>query len=140
VEFLGHLDRSALELALARAWVQAVPSRWEEPFGLVAAEAMMRGTAVVASDAGGLTEQVTDGETGYLVTAGDASLLAQTLEGVLINRDLAEKLGAAGRRYALAELTEERHVERMLAVYAELAGHCANNRTGTMSISTVNRE
>jgi len=52
VDFSGHLDSMAMEDALASAWVQAVPSLWEEPFGLVAAESMMRGTAVVASDAG----------------------------------------------------------------------------------------
>jgi len=122
VDFLGHLDRAALEQALACAWVQAVPSRWEEPFGLVAAEALMRGTAVVASRAGGLAEGVAEGETGYLVPAGDTLALAQALERVLLNRGLAERLGAAGRRWALAELTEERYMERMLTIYQELAG------------------
>ena len=40
VDFLGHLAQDQAEHALGAAWVQAVPSRWEEPFGLVAAEAM----------------------------------------------------------------------------------------------------
>ncbi|MGH9817450.1 MAG: glycosyltransferase family 4 protein, partial [Candidatus Acidiferrales bacterium] len=35
VAFLGHLEQAELERVLAPAWVQAVPSRWEEPFGLV---------------------------------------------------------------------------------------------------------
>ena len=120
VDFLGHLERGAVEAALASAWVQAVPSRWEEPFGLVAAEAMMRGTATVASRSGGLTEQIIDGETGYLVAPGDPTALAQGLARVLGDRALAEGMGAAGRRRALAELTEERHLDRMLAVYGEL--------------------
>jgi glycosyltransferase involved in cell wall biosynthesis len=47
VERLGHLPRAELDSRLGGAWVQAVPSLWEEPFGLVAAEAMMRGVAVV---------------------------------------------------------------------------------------------
>ncbi len=122
VDFLGHLDPPAMEAALEPAWVQAVPSRWEEPFGLVAAEAMMRGTAVVASCAGGLTEQICDGETGYLVTPGDASALAEALERVLLDRGLAERLGAAAHKWALAELTEERHVDRILSHYEALAG------------------
>ena len=121
VEFLGHLQRSAMERALSRAWVQAVPSRWEEPFGLVAAEAMMRGTAVVASRLGGLSEFVVDGVTGYGVPPGDASTLAETLLRVLSDRKLAELLGETARRFALAELTELRFTERFIDLYQRLA-------------------
>jgi len=120
VEFVGHVDRATAEQILDVCWLQAVPSVWEEPFGLVAAEAMMRGTAVVASGSGGLTEQVVDGETGYLVPPGDASALAHALERVVVDRDLAERLGDAGRRRALAELTEDRYVDRILAIYARM--------------------
>jgi glycosyltransferase involved in cell wall biosynthesis len=142
VDFLGHLDHAALEGALAPAWVQAVPSRWEEPFGLVAAEAMMRGTAVVASRGGGLAEQVVDGETGVLVPAGDALALARALHSTLVDRELAERLGAAGRRRALAELSEERYVERFLAIYEELAGGasaCASPSQGRAGGRSVAR-
>ena len=51
VSLLGYLAHDDLEPALGKAWVHAVPSLWEEPFGLTAAEAMMRGTAVVATAA-----------------------------------------------------------------------------------------
>jgi glycosyltransferase involved in cell wall biosynthesis len=97
--------------------VQAVPSRWEEPFGLVAAEAMMRGTAVVASENGGLAEQVEPGATGYLAPAGDAGALARALERVVRARDLAERMGASARVRALAELTIDRHVDRVVAAH-----------------------
>ncbi len=119
VDFLGHLEQERAERALGAAWVQAVPSRWEEPFGLVAAEAMMRGTAVVASERGGPTEQVVHGETGCLVAAGDARALASALERVVRDRDLAEKMGASARVRALAELTIDRHVDRVVSAYAE---------------------
>lgn len=121
VQFLGHLDRTDMEHALSTAWVQAVPSRWEEPFGLVAAEAMMRGTAVVASRLGGLSELVVDGVTGYGVPPGDASRLAETLLRVLSDRELAERLGGTARRFALAELTELRFTERFIDLYQRLA-------------------
>jgi glycosyltransferase involved in cell wall biosynthesis len=119
VDFVGHLPQAGMEQALGTAWVQAVPSRWEEPFGLVAAEAMIRGTAVVASSGGGLAEQVVVGETGFLAPAGDAHALAAALETVVRDRDLAERLGAAARVRALSELTLDRHVERVLAAHAE---------------------
>ena len=84
-----------MERALGTAWVQAVPSVWEEPFGLVAAEAMMRGTATVTSRIGGLTEFGVEGDTGYSVPAGDATALAEALRRIVTDRRLAE---AARRR------------------------------------------
>ena len=120
VDFLGHLTQDAMERALAGVWAQAIPSRWEEPFGLVAAEAMMRGTAVAASASGGLTEQVAQGETGFLAPPGDAPALAAALECIVRDRDFAERLGAAARTRAVAELTFDRHVDRIVDTYRAL--------------------
>lgn len=120
VEFLGHRSREEIEGAVADAWVQAVPSRWEEPFGLVAAEAMMRGTAVVASESGGLGEQVRDVETGYTVPPGDPGALTVALLRILRDREQAEAMGRAGRARALAEFSEDRMVERFEQLYAQL--------------------
>lgn len=120
VTLLGHRPREELEQLLASAWVQAVPSQWEEPFGIVAAEAMMRGTAVVASNVGGLSEQIRDGETGFTVPPRDADALADALLRILRDRPLAEQMGKAGRAVALAEFTEDRVVERFLQLYEGL--------------------
>ena len=122
VTFTGHLDAGELERVLAPVWVQAVPSIWEEPFGLVAAEAMMRGTAVVATAGAGLGEQVVEDDTGHLVPAGDVRALASALESVLLDRERAERMGRAGREKALREFSEERHVERVLEIYDEMLG------------------
>ena len=120
VRFLGHLSRDGLEAAFAGAWVQAVPSTWEEPFGIVAAEAMVRGTAVVASSVGGLTEQVADGETGLLAPPGDVGAWAEALLRVLADRDLAERMGRAGRRRGRADFTEDRMVDQFAALYPDV--------------------
>ena len=109
-----------MEALLARAWVQAVPSLWEEPFGLVAAEAMMRGTAVVATCTGGLSEQVRPGETGLLVPAGDADALAAALLRILKDRSLAEDMGARGRDVALSQFRQELVVDRFEQLYTRL--------------------
>lgn len=58
VRFLGRLDADALAAARRDAAVVLVPSRWEEPFGMVALEALADGVPVLASAIGGLPELV----------------------------------------------------------------------------------
>ncbi|MGH9672585.1 MAG: glycosyltransferase, partial [Bryobacteraceae bacterium] len=103
-------------------WVQVIPSTWEEPFGLVAPEAMMRGTAVIASASGGLPESVVDGETGLLFPPGDAQSLSRALRTVLANKDVAESMGRAGRESALDRFSESRFAENALSLYRQAAG------------------
>jgi glycosyltransferase involved in cell wall biosynthesis len=121
VKMLGHISRDELERNFAHAWVQVVPSRWEEPFGLVAAEAMMRGTAVIASDTGGLQEFVSPLETGLLVPPQNPEALADALLLVLENRRLAESLGQHGRIFALRHLTEDAFVNRFIGLYESIS-------------------
>ena len=56
VEVLGWLDRRRLSAAYRRAAVVVMPSRWQEPFGLVGLEALTLGTPVAAWDSGGVRE------------------------------------------------------------------------------------
>lgn len=114
VTWLGHVGRDALEAALAPAWVHAVPSVWDEPFGIVAAEALMRGTAAVVSRSGGLAEIVEDGVTGRTVPPSDVAALAAALRDTLGDRECAERLGHAGRARALATYSDDVYVDRML--------------------------
>ena len=53
-EWLGRLPRDGLRALMARSAVLLLPVRWDEPFGLVAAEAQMAGCPVVAYRRGGL--------------------------------------------------------------------------------------
>ena len=132
VRFGGHLEYRTMERLLDRAWVQVVPSRWEEPFGLTAAEGMMRGTAVIASDAGGLTEQVVDGVTGRLYPAEDPVALSRHLDELLAKRAECEALGAAGRRRALERFTLDLHVDRMVELYDEIGSMDSGGSSGSI--------
>ena len=60
-------------------------------------EAMALARPVVASDVGGTRDQVVDGETGYLVPAGDGAAITQALLALATDREQAERMGAAGR-------------------------------------------
>jgi glycosyltransferase involved in cell wall biosynthesis len=110
----GHLPRATLDQQLDAAWVQAVPSVWAEPFGFTTAEAMMRGTAVIATATGASPTMVEGERTGVLVPALDEERLAAALLRLLTDRDLAERMGAAGRKRALAEFSDERFTDRFL--------------------------
>jgi glycosyltransferase involved in cell wall biosynthesis len=90
---LGYVTEAQRGDLLAGAAVVAVPSLYEG-FGLVAAEAMLAGTPVVASDRGSHPEVV--GSAGLLVPASDPSALAAALEQVLTDHALADRLAAAG--------------------------------------------
>jgi glycosyltransferase involved in cell wall biosynthesis len=129
VDMPGHLPRQEMERRFAAAWVQVVPSRWPEPFGLVAAEGLMRGTPVVASDTGGLSEIVDHGRTGFLVPPGDPQALAGALEHLLVNRQQAEEIGAAGRQVALERYGQTAYVNAILQIYQEILQDQGGDRT-----------
>jgi glycosyltransferase involved in cell wall biosynthesis len=82
VTFTGALTPAAVEGELASAWALVAPSRWAEPFGLVAVEAIVRGVPVVASAHGGLADSVEDGVSGLLVPNGNVDALARALVAV----------------------------------------------------------
>ncbi|HSF08584.1 MAG TPA: glycosyltransferase family 4 protein [Nitrospirales bacterium] len=124
VSMPGRLNRNDLENLSKTAWVQAVPSRWAEPFGLVAAEAMMQGRAVVASATGGLQEIIEHGRTGFLVPPDDTEALAEKLSVLLLDQRLAETMGNAARSVARIRLSLARQVDEFVGVYEQLvAGH-----------------
>jgi glycosyltransferase involved in cell wall biosynthesis len=73
------VPRTALWEAMARAAAVLCPSRWDEPFGLAAAEAQACGTPVVAFRRGGLAEVIMDNVTGFLVPPDDVRAAAAAL-------------------------------------------------------------
>lgn len=120
ITWLGHLSRENMEHEFERVWVQAAPSLWNEAFGNVATEASMRGTAVVCTATGGLAEIVVDGKTGFQVSPGDHQQLAIALENIVSDKQIAEKIGMAGRQRALAEFSENKSVSKLLQLYERL--------------------
>jgi glycosyltransferase involved in cell wall biosynthesis len=73
------VPRTSLWEAMARAAVVVCPARWDEPFGMAAAEAQACGTPVVAFRRGGLSEVIMDGVTGFLVPADDLGAAAEAV-------------------------------------------------------------
>jgi glycosyltransferase involved in cell wall biosynthesis len=94
----GYRDYPAVLDAMARAAIVVVPSRWAEPFGLTALEALGAGATLVVSRRGGLPE--IGGDAAVYIDPEDAGSLASTL--VALARDPARRgvLGEAGRQRA----------------------------------------
>jgi glycosyltransferase involved in cell wall biosynthesis len=120
-EFVGELAPHERDALVAGARACLMLGAWPEPFGLVAIESMVTGTPVIARRAGGLTETIRHGETGFLVddlTEAEAAVeRAGSLDRVAI------------REYALSTFSPELMVDRYEAVYTQLADrHAAAGR------------
>ena len=119
VIWLARLPNRAVIQLLTHATVFACPSLYE-PLGIVNLEAMACGTAVVASRVGGIPEVVVDGETGLLVPPGDPAALADALNVLVHDPDLAVAMGSRGRKRALADFGWAAIAAQTAALYAEL--------------------
>lgn len=127
------LPRPDVRQVLTHATVFVCPSVYE-PFGLVNAEAMACGTAVVASAVGGIPEVVVDGETGLLVgfeprpdgspadPARFASDLSSAIDELLADPGRATRMGAAGRLRVLEHFDWEGVAQRTVQLYRSLLG------------------
>lgn len=105
-------------------WMQAmdvvVHASDREPFGIVVVEAMALGKPVVAGDAGGPTEIITDGVDGLLAPFGDAPALARAIGRFLDDPAFAARCGAAAHRRA-QDFSAERYAARLVEAVRELA-------------------
>ena len=140
--WLGHVSRAEMEKAFDAVWVQAVPSLWAEPFGNVTTEAMMRKTVVVASAVGAQPEIVgpmaaRGDSAGVLVPPGDEERWAAALLPILQERSVAERLGAAGRRRAIAHFSQQRCVDDFLALYNTLIQGTQTNASASQYAMTT---
>jgi glycosyltransferase involved in cell wall biosynthesis len=105
VDWRGEVDGATRDKLMVGALATVMLGAWPEPFGLVAIESMATGTPVIGRRAGGLTETVDHGVTGFLVDDVDEAALA-------VNRV------ARLARDRIASITRERFsAERMIDAY-----------------------
>lgn len=120
VQLVGRISRAELGGFLGGARFAVVPSIFEEPFGLAAAEAMGHGLPVIASRIGGLEGLVTDGVDGFRVAPGDAAALAERMALLWNDPALAARMGAAARARAVHDFDPGTHCDRLEHLYGEL--------------------
>ena len=119
VDFVGPVeDRAAFFAACDIAWV---PSR-QEPFGLVACEAMTCGVPVVAARVGGLPEILDPPHAGICVPPANPAALASVTAALLDDRERYARLSRAGFERAADEFSASRMGARTRQVYREVLG------------------
>jgi len=111
VRLLGHLGQRELATVVGRARVAVVTPAWEEPYGLVAAEAMACGTPVAAVRRGAMPE-VLDASSGRLAEPDDTEDLARAVSEAA-ELDRAGVRESACRRFGHARMVDQ--YERLYA-------------------------
>ena len=121
IKFHGAMKQFELPALYQRALAVVVPSS-EEGLGLVAVEAQLCETPVIAFNSGGLPDVVQHDRTGYLVQERSAAALAGGIRSVLDRTDSGAALGQAGRLHALATFAPESVARRYADLYRSVVG------------------
>lgn len=119
--FTGWLSPTGIRAELRQARALVFPSLWYETLGLVTIEAAAAGVPSIVADGCAATDWVRHGENGVHFTHGSASSLAIRMQELANDDTLVRRLGAAAyRQYWQEPWTRERHVTRLLEIYASL--------------------
>lgn len=120
LRYLGYLER--VEDLYLTSDIIVMPSRWQEPLGLIGIEAGACGRPVVATRSGGIPEVVVEGETGYLVEIGDVEALAERTARLIGDASLRKRMGEAARRRVESGFTTA-PVRVLESIYQRMVGY-----------------
>lgn len=120
VKFLGEINNEDLPLFYNLSDVFCMPSLYDkeagdvEGFGIVFIEAQACETPTIGSNTGGISDAIRDNKDGYLVNPESNQELASKITKLLMNNDLVQKFGKAGREKVIKEHSWSKLVERLL--------------------------
>lgn len=109
VLFLDAMAQAKLAVRMGKSRVCVLPSL-SEALGRVVIEAMATYTPVIGSNVGGIPDMVRDGESGFLVTPGDETMLAEKIRWVLEHPEEAKVMGRKGRAFAEKFFSTEAYI------------------------------
>ena len=117
VEMTGTVSAERCAELISHARAVLLPSAWEEPFGLVAIEAMAAGVAPVAAAHGAFTELITRGVDGVLFSPGDPAALALAIADADTNPEQYQVYGDQARKTYEQRFDPDRNIEELLDIY-----------------------
>jgi glycosyltransferase involved in cell wall biosynthesis len=119
IDFPGWVPPDRVGAMINMSTVVVMPSRWPEPFGLVALQAAQMGRPVVACRVGGLPEVVDHERTGLLVPAGDEQAMADAVETLLSDLTSLKRMGEHAHQRARDRFGFSALVDAYERVYME---------------------
>jgi glycosyltransferase involved in cell wall biosynthesis len=120
VIFKGFVSQAELKAYYQECSTVVMSSVWPEPFGAAGLEGMRYGLPVVAFDAGGIREWLTDGYNGFLVPWMDRTAFAARVQHLLTHKGQAEEMGERGRQMVAEEHDLNRYVELLDQTFQEV--------------------
>ena len=117
----GYLGARQLSEQYGEAQVVAVPSAWQEPYGMVGVEAMRHARPVVGFGTGGIPEWLRDGGNGLLVPPGDIGALRAALDGLLGDPAECRRMGARGLELAATDFSFSNYAGKLAHMLADVA-------------------
>jgi len=140
VDVVGLISPEACRSLMSRARAVVVPSIWDEPFGLVVAEAMAAGAPPIAPRHGAFPELIQDGVDGVLFSSGDVGDLAAQLTRLVDQPGWFDDLGRAAVRTHAERFSPEGNVGELISIYrfaiehpTESLGHAREGVTSDLA-------
>ena len=138
VHFTGWLSPERLDELYRNALAVVVPTRGHEAFGLVAAEALARGTPTVLHRFGALEEMLEDTEAGIGYRGPEE--LAAALDRIAGDESLRTTLGHRGRAAFLERYSTQHHLRQYLSLIADLARERGDAELAAAALATAEAE
>ena len=117
VKFLGFVDEGKLSEIVQNAMFSIIPSEWYENASSAVVEAMAYGKPVIGSRIGGIPEQIEDGVNGFLFTPGDKDELANKINYLISNPELAISMGKSAREKVENKYTISIYYSKLMEIY-----------------------
>ncbi len=119
----GAIDPAQMQRYYVLGDLVVVPSEFDEPFGMVAVEAMAAGVPVLAAYKGGLTEYIREGETGFFIEdTKDHAGFARRMNALLNEPDRLDSIRRRARRYVEQHHSWDEVTRQLERVYARTLG------------------
>ncbi|HIL33788.1 MAG TPA: glycosyltransferase family 1 protein [Nitrospiria bacterium] len=117
IRFLG--GREDIKEILGVTDIYVLPS-YREGTPRTVLEAMAMGKPIITTDAPGCRQTVEDGVNGLLIPVKDSRSLCSTMEKLIIDKELRERMGKAGREKVIREFSDEVVIDQILSVYHDV--------------------
>lgn len=119
VKYLGWVSGQEKDSYLEECGILVLPSYYEG-FPVSIIEAMLRRSAVVASNVGGIPDIIQDGADGILIPPKDSEAIKNSLEKLISDTNFAMDLGEKGREKVLKNYSIEKNIDKLVGIYSKL--------------------